>query len=288
MIDDFLWRALAAGLGVALVAGPLGCFIVWRRMAYFGDSLAHSALLGVALGLALHFDLTLGVLVSSAALALLLALLQRQRRLASDTLLGILAHSGLALSLVVLLDLMSYLFGDVLAVSGSDLLWIYGGDLVALAVLALLWRPLLAATIHEELARAEGVPVATVRIVFVLLVAIVIATASHEGGGDPADHRAPDHPGRRRPPVRPHPGADGALGGAGRGALGGVRPGRIAPVGHAGRPLRGGRRRRALRPQPAGRRPPRRATPQALTGPQSLGLRVKSCRCAWSGLSVSW
>jgi zinc transport system permease protein len=145
MIDDFLWRALAAGLGVALVAGPLGCFIVWRRMAYFGDSLAHSALLGVALGLALHFDLTLGVLVSSAALALLLAL--RQRRLASDTLLGILAHSGLALSLVVLsffetlrLDLMSYLFGDVLAVSGSDLLWIYGGDLVALAVLALLWR----------------------------------------------------------------------------------------------------------------------------------------------------
>ncbi len=102
MIDDFLWRALAAGLGVALVAGPLGCFIVWRRMAYFGDSLAHSALLGVALGLVLHFDLTLGVLVSSAALALLLALLQRQRRLASDTLLGILAHSGLALSLVVM------------------------------------------------------------------------------------------------------------------------------------------------------------------------------------------
>ncbi len=184
MIDDFLWRALAAGLGVALVAGPLGCFIVWRRMAYFGDSLAHSALLGVALGLVLHFDLTLGVLVSSAVLALLLALLQRQRRLASDTLLGILAHSGLALSLVVLsffetlrLDLMSYLFGDVLAVSGSDLLWIYGADVVALAVLALLWRPLLAATIHEELARAEGVPVAAVRVVFVLLVAIVIATA---------------------------------------------------------------------------------------------------------------
>ena len=184
MIDDFLWRALAAGLGVALVAGPLGCFIVWRRMAYFGDSLAHSALLGVALGLVLHFDLTLGVLVSSAVLALLLALLQRQRRLASDTLLGILAHSGLALSLVVLsffetlrLDLMTYLFGDVLAVSGTDLLWIYGADVVALAVLALLWRPLLAATIHEELARAEGVPVAAVRVVFVLLVAIVIATA---------------------------------------------------------------------------------------------------------------
>ena len=184
MIDDFLLRALAAGVGVALVAGPLGCFIVWRRMAYFGDSLAHSALLGVALGIVLGLDPILGVVVSSAVLALLLVLLQRQQGLASDTLLGILAHSGLALSLVVLglfetlrLDLMSYLFGDVLAVTGGDLAWIYGGGAVVLAGLAVLWRPLLTATIHEELARAEGVPVFAVRLAFVALIAIVIAIA---------------------------------------------------------------------------------------------------------------
>ncbi len=184
MIDDFLWRALAGGLGVALIAGPLGCFIVWRRMAYFGDSLAHSALLGIAIGILLGINTTLGIIAAAVALALLLVLLQHQQRLASDTLLGIMAHSGLALGLVVLsffeglrIDLMSYLFGDVLAVDYADLLWIYGGGLFALAGLALIWRPLLAITIHEDLARAEGIPVLAVRLAFVLLIAIVIAIA---------------------------------------------------------------------------------------------------------------
>ncbi|MGF1612018.1 MAG: metal ABC transporter permease [Kiloniellales bacterium] len=183
-MDDFLWRALAGGLGVALIAGPLGCFIVWRRMAYFGDSLAHSALLGIAIGILLGINTTLGIIAAAVALALLLVLLQHQQRLASDTLLGIMAHSGLALGLVVLsffeglrIDLMSYLFGDVLAVDYADLLWIYGGGLFALAGLALIWRPLLAITIHEDLARAEGIPVLAVRLAFVLLIAIVIAIA---------------------------------------------------------------------------------------------------------------
>ena len=184
MIDDFLWRALAAGFGVVMIASPLGCFIVWRRMAYFGDSLAHSALLGIALGLLLGIDLTLGIAAGAVALALLLLALQHQRQLASDTLLGILAHGGLAVGLVVLsffetvrVDLMAYLFGDVLAVTGADLMWIYGGGILALGVLAAIWRPLLAITVHEDLARAEGVPVLPVRLVFVVLIAVVIATA---------------------------------------------------------------------------------------------------------------
>ena len=184
MIDDFLWRALAAGFGVVMIAGPLGCFIVWRRMAYFGDSLAHSALLGIALGLLLGIDLTLGIAAGAIGLAFLLLALQQQKRLASDTLLGILAHAGLALGLVVLsffeslrVDLLAYLFGDVLAVTSTDLLWIYGGGALALGALAVIWRPLLAITVHEELARAEGIPVLAVRLVFVVLIAVVIATA---------------------------------------------------------------------------------------------------------------
>lgn len=184
MIDAFLLRALAAGFGVALIAGPLGCFIVWRRMAYFGDSLAHTALFGIALGFVLGIDLTIGIIVTALGLAVFLVHLQQQRALASDTLLGIMAHSGLALGLVVLsffeglrLDLMAYLFGDVLAVSNQDLAWIYGGGLLALAGLAAIWRPLLAVTIHEDLARAEGVPALAVRLAFVLLIAIVIAIA---------------------------------------------------------------------------------------------------------------
>ncbi|HPF57614.1 MAG TPA: zinc ABC transporter permease subunit ZnuB [Candidatus Competibacteraceae bacterium] len=188
-MDDFLIRALLGGLGVALAAGPLGAFIVWRRMAYFGDTLAHSGLLGVVLGIALHINPELGVVTTCLTVAVVLVLLQRQRWLAADTLLGILAHTSLSLGLVTLafletvrVDLISYLFGDILAISPTDLYWIWGGAMLALAVLAWLWRPLLAATVHEELAQVEGVPVFAVRLAFMLLIAIVIAVAMKVAG----------------------------------------------------------------------------------------------------------
>lgn len=184
MIEDFVLRALIGGLGVALVAGPLGCFIVWRRMAYFGDSVAHSAVLGVALGIALGIDLGVGILIVCVLFALMLALLQHQHRLATDTLLGILSHTALAIGMVAVglmnwlrVDLLGYLFGDVLAVTGADIVRIWGGGAVALAVLGFIWRPLLSMTVHEEMARAEGVPVAAIRVVFMLLIALVIAVA---------------------------------------------------------------------------------------------------------------
>ncbi len=183
-MEDFLVRAFLAGFGVVLLAGPLGCFIVWRRMAYFGDSLAHNALLGVALGLLLGIDLSLGVIAGSAMLAAFLLAMQQQKQIASDTLLGLMAHSGLALGLVVLsffetlrVDLLSYLFGDILAVSTTDLFWVYLSAFVGLIVLMKIWRPLLAITIHEDLARAEGVAVWPTRLAFVLLIAIVISIA---------------------------------------------------------------------------------------------------------------
>ncbi|OOG24786.1 hypothetical protein B1C78_08145 [Thioalkalivibrio denitrificans] len=183
-MDDFILRALAGGIAVALVAGPLGAFVVWRRMAYFGDTLAHSALLGVALGFLLGISLNLTVIALCTALAVLLVILQRQRRLASDTLLGILAHSSLSLGIVsvaflegVRIDLMGYLFGDILAVTRGDLVWIFVGGLAALVLLLLLWRPLLAMTVHEDLARVEGVPVMWVSLGFMVLIAVVIAVA---------------------------------------------------------------------------------------------------------------
>lgn len=183
-MDDFLLRALLGGLGVALAAGPLGTFIVWRRMAYFGDTLAHSGLLGVVLGVMLRVDPQLGVVATCLLVALALVLLQRQRGLATDTLLGILAHATLSLGLVALafletvrVDLVGYLFGDILAITVSDLYWIWGGGLLALAALAGLWRPLLAITVHEELAQVEGVAVFPIRLAFMLLVALVIAVA---------------------------------------------------------------------------------------------------------------
>lgn len=183
-MPDFLLYALLAGLALALVAGPLGSFVVWRRMAYFGDTLSHSALLGVALGLLLDISPTLAVTLGCVLLAVLLVTLQQRQPLASDTLLGILAHSSLSLGLVTLsfmpevrIDLMSYLFGDLLAVSRSDLYWILAGSAAVLVALALLWRPLLAITVHEELARVEGLPVAAIRLGLMLLIAVVIAVA---------------------------------------------------------------------------------------------------------------
>ena len=184
MLDDFFWRALIGGVGVALVAGPLGCFIVWRRMAYFGDTMAHAALLGVALAILLEIHMTLGVFAITATVAFALVLLQRQQALPTDALLGILSHSTLAIGLVLVafmawvrIDLLSYLFGDLLAVSRLDIALIWGGGAVVLALLAAVWRPLLAATVSAELAAAEGLKPERARLVFMLLMAGVIAIA---------------------------------------------------------------------------------------------------------------
>lgn len=183
-MDDFLVRALIAGVGVALVSGPVGCFVVWRRMSYFGATLAHAALLGVALGLALDVGANAGIVAVSLGTALLLAVLRRQRRLPMDTLLGILAHGTLAVGLIALafmqtvrVDLMAYLFGDILAVGSADLAWVLGGGAAVLGVLAILWRPLLNVTVHEDLAQAEGTRAGLVQNAFLLLIAVVIAAA---------------------------------------------------------------------------------------------------------------
>ncbi len=184
MLDDFFVRALVAGIGVALVAGPLGCFIVWRRLAYFGDTLSHAALLGVALAFLFEIDITLAVFAVSACVALALLALQKRANLSADALLGLLAHASLALGLVVLafmswvrIDLMGFLFGDILATTTADILVIYLGGAAVLAVLLFVWRPLFAATVNRELAEAEGVAPERANIVFMLLMAIVIAIA---------------------------------------------------------------------------------------------------------------
>ena len=184
MWDDFILRAVAAGLGVAIVAGALGCFVVWKRMAYFGDSLAHSALLGIALGVLYGFNLNLSTVLVCAAFAVLLVWLQQQRMLATDTLLGILAHSALAVGMVVAgfldnvrFDLHGYLFGDVLTVTPVELYWIYGGGAVVLGLLLVNWSSLTLATVHEDLARAEGVNILWTQLLLMFLMTVVVAVS---------------------------------------------------------------------------------------------------------------
>ena len=182
MLDDFLIRALVAGLGFAAIAGPLGCFVVWRRMAYFGEAMAHSALLGLALALLFDLAPVLMLVAFFCLVALLFTGLERRLPYMSDTLLGILAHGGLAAGLVVVamlhgggINLMAYLFGDLLAVTRLDVAVILGLAAAGLAGLILFWRPLLLATVSEDLAAAEGQPTMRARIAFVLLLAVVVA-----------------------------------------------------------------------------------------------------------------
>ncbi len=183
-MDDFIFRAMIAGFGVAAVTGPLGSFIVWRRMSFFGDTLAHSALLGVTLGLLLGANLIVGIAAVCILVAVAIVLLQQHNRLGGDAVLGILSHGTLALGLVVVsfldnvrFDLMAILFGDILSVTNDEIFWIIAVSAVSFLILVLIWRQLLSITIHEDLARAEGLPVIRVNLLFMVLVALVVAAA---------------------------------------------------------------------------------------------------------------
>ncbi len=184
MSEPFLLRAMLGGLGLALIAAPLGCFVVWRRMAYFGETVAQAGLIGVALGLALSLNLTVSVLVVTIAVSFLLIALSRQSLVPFDSLLGILAHAALAIGVIAAsmvrgpgFDLMTFLFGDIFAITPADLRWIYLGGGCALAGLIWIWRPLLSLSVHEDLAAAEGVRVEFTKAVFVLLLAFVVAVS---------------------------------------------------------------------------------------------------------------
>ena len=185
LFTDIWWLVpLLTGVLLATITGPLGSFVVWRRMAFFGDTLAHGALLGITLGVLTDINLTVALALSCVLLALLLMPLQNRSNLSSDTLLGIVSHSTLAIGLVALsladgvrVDLMSYLFGDLLAVEISDLAWVSASVMVIGGLMALNWRGLLASTVSPELAEIDGYPVKRLNLLLVLMLAMVVALA---------------------------------------------------------------------------------------------------------------
>lgn len=183
-IPDFMWRALLAGVGVAVLTGPLGCIVVWRRMAYFGEAMAHSALLGVVLGAMLGMLPWLLIVIVCSAVAMILYVLERRGLSTMDSAIGLLAHGALAIGIVLMslteavqIDLFSYLFGDILAVSETDLWIILTGGIAVLAVLAMIWSSLLSVVVNPDVAEVEGVNVAATKIIFLLLLALTVATA---------------------------------------------------------------------------------------------------------------
>lgn len=185
-MDDFLLRSLVAGLLIAVIGGALGSFLVWRRMAFFGDTLAHGSLLGVALGLFLGIDLTLGALLSCLVVAALFARLQGKgrRALASDTLLAVIAHGTLAFGIIAVAllaprraALESYLIGDLLAVSQREIIIIAMISIGAAAIAAACWRAWVSMAVDEELAWMEGVAVERMRLLQMLVLAALVGSA---------------------------------------------------------------------------------------------------------------
>ena len=182
MFDDFFIRALIAGVGIAIIAGPLGCLVIWRRLSYFGDTLSHSALLGVTLAYAFSINITLSVFLISSIVAILLINLQKRTKLAGDSLLGLLAHSTLAIGLVLIgflssirFDLMGLLFGDILAVTTEDIALVWIGGIIILGILYYIWKSIFSATVNYDLAAAEGMRPEISNLIFTLLLAAVIA-----------------------------------------------------------------------------------------------------------------
>ena len=181
---DFFVRAMLAGIGLAVITGPAGCFVVWRRLSYFGETIAHTSLLGVALAIAFDLNLVICILAGAFLVATIMFHLEKHGLLPTDTLLGLMAHGGMALGLVFLsflpnirINLEALLFGDILAISEVDLAVVWIGGLLGLLVLLKLWRPLLAATVNEELAVVAGAKPELARLLFGLLVAAIIAIA---------------------------------------------------------------------------------------------------------------
>ena len=206
MLDDFMVRAALAGIGVALAAGPLGCFVVWRRIAYFGDATAHAAILGVALSLLFSVSTFVGVLAVAMAVALTVSVLSG-RGIAMDTLLGVVSQAGLAFGIVAValaarrpVQMEAFLFGELLAVTRTDLAIIWGGAVLVLALLIWRWSALLTSTLSADLARGSGIVPEREQLALMVGLAVVVAGLD-QGRRCAADHRNADHPGRHRPPV---------------------------------------------------------------------------------------
>lgn len=181
--DDFILRALAAGVAVAFISGLIGCFVVWKRMAYFGDSLSHSALLGVAFGFATGISSNISMIIIFSAFALMLMWLRHKKFLAMDTLLGILAHASLSLGLIIIelmgrkIDLYSFMFGDILTVTNNDLIWLYSGGAIVFLLLIANWSKLLLITINEDIAKAENINSFYMNLLLMFAMTIVVAVS---------------------------------------------------------------------------------------------------------------
>ena len=179
--DPFIIRGIVAGIAVALISGLVGCFVVWRRLSYYGESIAHSSLLGAGIGILIGIGINFGVVFICLLFGILFLWLQQSKALSSDTLLGVLAHFALAVGIIVIsfnkikIDLHAFLFGDILTVSITDIWGMYIGVLIAITLILSNWSSLLLVTLDEDLAKSEGINPLYINILLTTIMTIVVA-----------------------------------------------------------------------------------------------------------------
>ncbi|SFV81593.1 Zinc ABC transporter, inner membrane permease protein ZnuB [hydrothermal vent metagenome] len=183
-MEDFILRAVLAAIGISIIAGSLGCFVIWKRMSYFSESISHSALLGVSLGLASGLGIHFGLVLVGTLFALLIVVLQERKFLSNDAILGIFSHIALSLGIVVLalvgganMDYFSLLFGDILSITNRDIVWVYSVLIVIVALLSIFWQRLLLLTLNEDLAKAEGIKHTFYQLLFMLMIALAVSVS---------------------------------------------------------------------------------------------------------------
>ena len=177
----FMQRALVAALLVGIVCSVLGCYVVLRSLAFFGDALAHAILPGVAIAYIAGFNLLIGALIAALAVAFGIGLISDEGTIREDTAIGILFTAALSLGIVMIstiqtyaVDLTHILFGDVLGVGPHDLELTAGLTVVVLATVLLFYKELLIVSFDPLLARISGVSPRLVRAVLLLLLALCV------------------------------------------------------------------------------------------------------------------
>jgi zinc transport system permease protein len=183
-VEDFIIRGIVAAIGISIIAGSLGCFVIWKRMSYFSESISHSALLGVSLGIVSGIGIHFGLIIVGVMFASLIVILQQRKFLSNDAILGIFSHIALSLGIVVLslvgdanTDYFGFLFGDILSITDSDVLWVYSVVVVVGSLLIYFWQRLLLLTLNEELAVAEGLNETLYKLLFMLMIALTVSVS---------------------------------------------------------------------------------------------------------------
>jgi zinc transport system permease protein len=180
----YMQLALAAGLVVGVCAPLIGTFLVQKRMSLIGDGIGHVAFAGVAAGLLLEVAPIWAALVACVLGALAVEWLRSRGRAAGDLALALFFYAGLAAGVVLLgvgtglgPDVFTFLFGSILTVTRGDLILVLVLGIAGLAVIAVLYRGLVAVAIDEESARVSGVPVTALNVTLAALAGVTIAVS---------------------------------------------------------------------------------------------------------------